>query len=181
MWLQVCAGPTISGPVETQVCCQPLGLGKLHHPGPGCRPGVGRSSRPDLGFACDPLWVRHFPSMHLCLENEGPHSSSPSTFQKQCRWSPPHMYPVSKCQMVRDEEECPRWQVGIFSGRNFQYHFTGRIFTPFFLWNGMHLGLCLLPSFPFSNRFQLRKLPYLYSQFPVEDHCYYVVSSGQVK
>ena len=111
-----------------------------------------------------------FLAVFLCLENKESHYSSPSTFQKQRRWSPLCMYPMSKCQMVRDEEECPRWQ----AGWDFRWWDS-------FLWNGVDIGLCLLPSFPFSNRFQLRKLPYLYSQFPVEDQCYYIVSPGQVK
>ena len=50
---------------------------------------------------------------------------------------------------------------------------------PFFVeWSAFR---ALSPSFPFSSRFQLRKLLCLYSRFPVEDQCYYIVSSGQVK
>lgn len=90
----------------------------------------------------------------LCLENKESHYSSPSTFQKQCRWSPLCMYPMSKCQMVRDAGRMPTTAGWL------GFSLVGQFFVEW-----VDLGLCLLPSFPFSNCFQLRKLPYLCSQF----------------
>lgn len=158
-------GPLSRALWKLQVCSQPLGAGEAHH-----QAGVQAWHREILSLLTSASLPR--PTLgsgtshpvFLCLENKESHYSSPSTFQKQRRWSPLCMYPMSKCQMVRDEKNVHDGSIswlGIF------------VRTVFVEWSGSR---ALSPSFlPFSNCFQLRKLPYLCSQFPCRRSCNYIV------